>query len=149
MKTAQILAVIALVSLEQVAAYTPVIKYHQEKMSNPHFQKHILEENAEIVDARDNLVQIDDQMTAPVSNMPPNFENVELDIASESQVNFAMDQYKSAHNFWAGGRSLSPQATGRNIRHLFKSGIIRSELESINQVKCWQNSDWCFTITKS
>jgi cytochrome c2 len=31
--------------------------------------------------------------------MPPALYNVELDIATENQVNFAMDQYRAAHMF--------------------------------------------------
>ena len=33
------------------------------------------------------------------ANMPEGYTNVELDIATDNQVNFAMDQYRAAHMF--------------------------------------------------
>lgn len=43
-----------------------------------------------------DMVSVDEHWTA---NMPSAYTNVELDIASDSQVNFAMDQYRAAHMF--------------------------------------------------
>ena len=49
--------------------------------------------------------------------MPPALYNVELDIATENQVNFAMDQYRAAHMFWViygDNRNLLDQRTRVN-----------------------------------
>ena len=47
---------------------------------------------------------VDEHWTA---NMPAAMQNIELDIASENQVNFAMDQYRAAHMFWFGCSKLA------------------------------------------
>ena len=98
MKTfSSILVIVALVSNTQgLEVERPVIPFHPERMENAHFQRHVLEGPVqfETPDKEKELVQ------TQAENVPEEHMNIELDMATEQEVKFAMDQYKSTHTFF-------------------------------------------------